>query len=62
MAFLTAASGICAFFSTSLAFGLSIPAALACLAFAAWAPGIVMAIAGAHREAGAEVPVEGLPG
>ena len=51
MAFLSAASGLCALFSSSLALALSIPAALACLAFAAWSPGIVMAIAHAHREA-----------
>ena len=51
MAFLSAASGLCALFSSSLALALSIPAALACLAFAEWSPGIVMAIAHAHREA-----------
>jgi hypothetical protein len=53
MTFLSAVSGLCAFFSTSLALAFSIPAALACLAFAAWAPGIVTAIASAHREAAA---------
>jgi len=51
MAYLSAASGLCAFFSSALALALSIPAALACLTFAAWSPGIVMAIAHAHREA-----------
>jgi uncharacterized protein DUF4328/uncharacterized protein DUF2510 len=51
MSFFGAASAVCAFVSTSLALALSIPAALACVAFAAWAPGIVMAIATAHREA-----------
>ena len=51
MAFLSAASGLCALFSIPLALGLSIPAALACLAFAAWSPGIVMAIAASHQEA-----------
>jgi hypothetical protein len=44
------AAGICALFSTGAALVLSIPAALACLAVIAWAPGIVTAIAGAHRD------------
>ena len=45
------AAGICALFSTGTALVVSIPAALACLAVIAWAPGIVTAIAAAHREA-----------
>jgi hypothetical protein len=45
----SAAAGVCAFFSTGTALVLSIPAALACLAVIAWAPGIVVAIAAAHR-------------
>jgi hypothetical protein len=49
--FLSAAAGACALFSTGAALVLSIPAALACLAVVAWAPGIVLAVAGAHREA-----------
>ncbi len=44
------AAGICALFSTGAALALSIPAALACLAVIAWAPGIVTAIAAAHRD------------
>ena len=51
MFYLSVASGLCAYFSSRLALILSIPAALACLAFAAWAPGIVTAIASAHRDA-----------
>jgi hypothetical protein len=39
---------------------LSIPAALACLAVIAWAPGIVTAIAAAHRDAMAEVQKSGV--
>ena len=46
----------CALFSTGAALVLSVPAALACLAVIAWAPGIVMAIAAAHREAMAARP------
>ena len=38
-------------FSTGTALALSVPAALACLAVIAWAPGIVTAIAAAHRDA-----------
>ena len=49
--FLSAAAGVSALFSTGTALVLSIPAALACLAVIAWAPGIVVAIAAAHREA-----------
>jgi hypothetical protein len=45
----SAAAGVSAFFSTGTALVLSIPAALACLAVIAWAPGIVVAIAAAHR-------------
>ena len=48
---LSATAGFCALFSTGAALAVSIPAALACLAVIAWAPGIVMAIAAAHREA-----------
>jgi Domain of unknown function (DUF4328)/Protein of unknown function (DUF2510) len=47
---LSAAAGFCALFSTGAALVVSIPAALACLAVLAWAPGIVMAIAATHRE------------
>ena len=49
-AFGSGAAGICALFSTGTALVVSIPAALACLAVIAWAPGIVSAIAAAHRE------------
>jgi hypothetical protein len=48
---LSGTAGILAFFTTGAALVVSIPAALACLAMAAWAPGIVVAIAAAHREA-----------
>jgi hypothetical protein len=54
-AFLSATAGVCALFSTGVALVLSVPAALACLAVIAWAPGIVTAIAAAHREALAQV-------
>ena len=40
-----------ALFSSGAALALSVPAALADLAIIAWAPGIVTAIAAAHREA-----------
>ena len=50
-AFLSQRPEVCALFSTGAALVLSIPAALACLAVIAWAPGIVTAIAAAHREA-----------
>jgi hypothetical protein len=40
-----------AFFSTGAALVLSIPAAVACIAMVAWAPGIVIAVAAAHRDA-----------
>ena len=43
--FLSTAAGTTALFSTGTALVLSIPAALACLAVIAWAPGIVLAIA-----------------
>ena len=49
-AWLSGAAGICALFSPGAALVLSVPAALACLAVIGWAPGIVTAIAGAHRE------------
>jgi len=48
---LSVAAGIAALFSTGTGLVLSIPAALACLAVIAWAPGIVMAIATSHEEA-----------
>jgi Domain of unknown function (DUF4328)/Protein of unknown function (DUF2510) len=50
-AFVSSLAGICALFSTAAALVLSIPAALACLAVIGWAPGIVSAVAAAHREA-----------
>ncbi|MFZ0250578.1 MAG: DUF4328 domain-containing protein [Acidimicrobiales bacterium] len=56
--FLTSAAGTTALFSTGAALVLSIPAALACLAVIAWAPGIVVAIAAAHGEALATVADE----
>ena len=49
--FLTTLAGGSALFSTGTALVLSIPAALACLAVIAWAPGIVLAIAASHQEA-----------
>jgi hypothetical protein len=51
---LSATAGVCALFSTGAALVVSIPAALACLAVIAWAPGIVTGIAAAHREAMAQ--------
>jgi hypothetical protein len=48
---LTTAAWFAAFFSSGTALVLSIPAAVACVAVIAWAPGIVTAIAGAHRDA-----------
>ncbi len=48
---LYAAANICSLISTGLALALSIPAAVAALAFLAWSPGIVVAIAAAHRAA-----------
>jgi hypothetical protein len=48
---LTVAATICALASTGAALVVSIPAALALLAVAAWAPGVVTAIAAAHRQA-----------
>jgi hypothetical protein len=48
--FLTTMAGSSALFSTGTALVLSIPAALACLAVIAWAPGIVLAIAASHQE------------
>jgi hypothetical protein len=44
------AAGVCALFSSGAALVVSIPTALACVAVIAWAPGIVMAIAAAHRD------------
>ena len=48
---LSVAAGTAALFSTGTGVVLAIPAALACLAVIAWAPGIVVAIATAHQEA-----------
>jgi hypothetical protein len=48
---LSSAAGILALFSTGAALGVSIPAAVACIAVIAWAPGIVQAVATAHRDA-----------
>jgi hypothetical protein len=48
---LSSAAGATALFSTGAALVVSVPAALACLAVIAWAPGIVLAIAAAHEEA-----------
>ena len=48
---LTIAAGLCALFSSGAALAVSIPAALALLAVVAWAPGVVTAIAAAHRGA-----------
>ncbi len=49
------AVAVCALFSSGAALALSIPVALADLAIIAWAPGIVMAIAAAHRAASAHL-------
>ncbi len=51
----TAIAGFVAFFSSGAALVLAIPAALAAIAVLAWAPGIVIAIASAHRAAMAEL-------
>jgi hypothetical protein len=48
---LSLAAGIAALFSTGTGLVLAIPAALACLAVIAWAPGVVAAIAASHQEA-----------
>ena len=48
-AFGSGAAGVCSLFSTGTALVVSIPAALACLAVIAWAPGIVVAIAASHQ-------------
>jgi hypothetical protein len=48
--FLSFGAGGFALFSTGTALVLSVPAALACLAVIAWAPGIVLAIAASHQE------------
>ena len=59
--FLSFGAGAFALFSTGAALVLSIPAALACLAVIAWAPGIVLAIAAAHQEAlSAQAPGTGV--
>jgi hypothetical protein len=47
---LSVAAGTAALFSTGTGVVLAIPAALACLAVIAWAPGIVVAIATSHQE------------
>ncbi len=49
--FLSTVTATTALFSTGTALVLSIPAALACLAVIAWAPGVVLAIAASHQEA-----------
>jgi hypothetical protein len=49
---LSTAAGFCALASSGLALAVSIPAAVAALALIAWSPGVVAAIAGAHRAAG----------
>jgi hypothetical protein len=54
---LTLVASLCAYFSTGAALAVSIPAAIALLAVMAWAPGVVMSIAGAHRR---EIPDLGL--
>jgi hypothetical protein len=46
---LTAAAEVCALASTGAALAVSIPAALALLAAAAWSPGIVASIESSHR-------------
>jgi hypothetical protein len=56
--FLSVAAGTLALFSTSAALVVSVPAALACLAVIAWAPGIVLAIAAAHEAALADAAFE----
>ena len=48
--FLSSGAGAFALFSTGAALVLSVPAAVACLAVIAWAPGIVLAIAASHEE------------
>ena len=48
--FLSFGAGGFALFSTGAALVLSVPAAIACLAVIAWAPGIVVAIAASHEE------------
>jgi hypothetical protein len=47
---LSLGAGIAALFSTGTGLVLAIPAALACLAVIAWAPGVVAAIAASHQE------------
>ena len=48
---LLGAAWFAAFLSSGAALVLSIPAAVACIAVIAWAPGVVTAIAAAHRDA-----------
>jgi hypothetical protein len=48
---LSGAASLCALFSTGVALAVSVPAAIALLAVMAWAPGVVMSIAVAHRRA-----------
>jgi hypothetical protein len=59
-AHLCLAAGIVAFFSTGAALVVSIPAAVACVAVIAWAPGIVIAVAAAHRDAMAATEKSGV--
>jgi hypothetical protein len=44
-------ASLCALFSTGVALAVSVPAAIALLAVMAWAPGVVVSIAVAHRRA-----------
>jgi hypothetical protein len=53
---LLGAAWFAAFLSSGAALVLSIPAAVACIAVIAWAPGVVTAIASAHRDAMAATP------
>jgi hypothetical protein len=53
---LASAAGFLTFFSTGAALVVSIPAAVACIAVIAWAPGIVIAVAAAHRDAMGATP------
>lgn len=56
-------AGVAAPFSSGTALALSVPAALAYVAVIAWAPGIVSAVAAAHREAMSRLsPVPSGPG
>lgn len=57
---LGAVAGFTLFFSTGAALVLSIPAALACVVVIAWAPGIVMGVSTAHRDAMAATQKSGV--